>query len=35
VAWAVAFQDAMYKLSVLGLSDKKKSSLKDCTAILQ
>jgi hypothetical protein len=33
-AWAKAFQDAMYKLSLLGLPEDKKPGLMDCTAIL-
>jgi hypothetical protein len=34
VAWAKAFQDAMFKLSVLGLPEDKKPGLTDCTVIL-
>lgn len=30
-AWATAFQQSMYKLSVLGLSDSTKNGLQDCT----
>jgi hypothetical protein len=30
-AWATAFQQSMYKLSVLGLSDDTKTGLQDCT----
>lgn len=33
-AWATAFQGAMYKLSILGLSDEAKQNLTDCTGIL-
>jgi hypothetical protein len=33
-AWTKAFQDAMYKLSLLGLPEDKKPGLMDCTAIL-
>ncbi|KAM0714471.1 hypothetical protein Q7P37_010258 [Cladosporium fusiforme] len=32
--WTSAYQDAMFKLSVLGIPDEKKASFKDCTAIL-
>lgn len=34
-AWATAFQDAMYKLSVLGIAAGKVDSLIDCTEILE
>jgi hypothetical protein len=30
-AWAMAFQQSMFKLSVLGLSDNAKTGLQDCT----
>jgi hypothetical protein len=33
-SWALAFQNAMYKLSVLGVSQSTKSGFTDCTAIL-
>ena len=33
-AWATAYQDSMYKLSVLGVSEETKQGFKDCTGIL-
>lgn len=33
-AWTKAFQDAMFKLSVLGLPEDEKLGLIDCTVIL-